>query len=159
MSHSISILELRRIEATILKDVYDTVLELHGAKEAEKIVAASVKKSAIAQGKSMRSLAKKTDAQHPDLEDFANLIPLWEVDGALEIEMLHSSKDRLQFNIRHCKYAQMYKEMGLGEIGHLLSCNRDAAFCIGYNPDMELTRTQTIMKGAKFCDFRYKLRA
>jgi L-2-amino-thiazoline-4-carboxylic acid hydrolase len=33
--------------------------------------------------------------------------------------------------------------MGLGEIGHLLSCNRDGAFCEGYDPKLKLERTQT----------------
>ncbi len=158
MSKSGSILELRRIEAAILKDVFDTVEERHGYEEAEKIVAAAVKKSAIAQGKSMRSLSGKEDGQNPNFQDFAELMPLWEMDGALEIEMGHLSDDRLEFNITRCKYSEMYKEMGLGEIGHLLSCNRDGAFCIGYNPDMIFTRTQTIMQGADHCDFRYKMK-
>ena len=48
--------------------------------------------------------------------------------------------------------------MGLGDIGDLLSCNRDGDFCIGYNPEMELERTQTIMKGASHCDFRYRMK-
>jgi hypothetical protein len=37
----------------------------------------------------------------------------------------------------------MYHEMGLGEIGHLLSCARDEKFIVGYAPDVELTRTTT----------------
>ncbi|STV95517.1 Uncharacterised protein [Klebsiella michiganensis] len=37
--------------------------------------------------------------------------------------------------------------MGLGEIGHLLSCARDDKFIVGYAPDVELTRTTTIMQG------------
>jgi hypothetical protein len=45
--------------------------------------------------------------------------------------------------------------MGLGEIGHLLSCQRDGTFCQGYDERLELTRTQTIMQGASHCDFRY----
>ena len=28
----------------------------------------------------------------------------------------------------------------------------------GFNPDIELTRTQTIMQGASHCDFRFKLK-
>lgn len=47
--------------------------------------------------------------------------------------------------------------MGLGEIGHLLSCQRDATFCEGYDKRLKLTRTQTIMQGASYCDFNYKL--
>jgi hypothetical protein len=46
--------------------------------------------------------------------------------------------------------------MGLGEIGHLLSCNRDRAFCEGYDPKLKLERTQTIMQGASHCDFKYR---
>jgi len=47
--------------------------------------------------------------------------------------------------------------LGLGELGPLLSCNRDGSFCTGYNPNIKLTRTQTLMQGATHCDFRYRL--
>lgn len=60
------------------------------------------------------------------------------------------------FNVTRCGYAEMYREMGLGEIGHLLSCNRDGSFCDGYDPRIRLTRTQTLMEGASHCDFRYR---
>ncbi len=151
--NAVSMLELRRIEAAILRDVYEVVLGRSGKKEAEAVVAEAVSKSAVAQGKAMRAQL----GREPDLEDFSNLIPLWEADGALEIELLHEAPDRLDFNIKRCRFSEMYREMGLGEIGHLLSCNRDAEFCVGYNPDMKLTRTQTIMQGAAHCDFRYRL--
>ncbi len=71
--------------------------------------------------------------------------------------MLSQGKDHFDFNVKRCRYSEMYRAMGLGEIGHLLSCNRDGDFCIGYNPEMKLERTQTIMKGASHCDFRYSL--
>jgi hypothetical protein len=45
--------------------------------------------------------------------------------------------------------------MGLGEIGHLLSCQRDGTFCEGYDDRIKLKRTQTIMQGASHCDFDY----
>ena len=48
--------------------------------------------------------------------------------------------------------------MGLGEIGHLLSCQRDGTFCEGYDKRLTLKRTQTIMQGASHCDFDYTLR-
>lgn len=59
------------------------------------------------------------------------------------------------FDVVRCRYSEMYVEMGLGEIGHLLSCQRDGTFCQGYDPRLKLTRTQTIMQGASHCDFRY----
>jgi L-2-amino-thiazoline-4-carboxylic acid hydrolase len=55
-----------------------------------------------------------------------------------------------------CRYAEMYRAMGLAELGALLSCNRDGAFCEGYDPRLKLERTQTLMGGASHCDFRYR---
>jgi L-2-amino-thiazoline-4-carboxylic acid hydrolase len=154
MSAPIPMIERRRIEAAILKDIYDVVQARHGAREAEEIITEAVVNSAVAQGRSIRG----PDNETPDLEDFADLIPLWEADGALEVEMLNRSPDQLEFNIRRCRFSEMYAEMGIGDIGHLLSCNRDGALCVGYNPDIELTRTQTIMQGAPYCDFRFRMK-
>jgi len=114
----------------------------------------SIANSAITQGKTFRA-----DFDHePDLQDFASHLHLWEKDNALEREVLERTKDRLEYNITRCEYARMYRDMGLGEIGHLLSCNRDGSFCKGYSDNIELTRTQTLMEGAPFCDFRYRLK-
>jgi hypothetical protein len=93
----------------------------------------------------------------PDLSRFAALLPLWQKDDALKMVPLRQTETDYAFDVTRCRYAEMYKEMGLEEIGHLLSCNRDAAFSEGSNPRIELTRTQTIMQGASHCDFRYKL--
>jgi hypothetical protein len=40
-----------------------------------------------------------------------------------------------------------------------LSCARDYALIEGFNPDVSLKRTQTIMEGATHCDFRYCLKS
>ena len=36
-----------------------------------------------------------------------------------------------------------------------MHCNRDHAMIEGLNPDLKLTRTQTVMEGASHCDFRF----
>lgn len=149
------ILQRRRIEAMILKHVYDVIRERSGEQEAREVVGKAVSKAAVEHGKTMAKALGRT----PNLEDMLAILPLWAKDDALEIEVLEASKEKLDFNVKRCRYSEMYKEMGLGHIGDLLSCNRDGDFCIGYNPDMELTRTQTIMKGASHCDFRYRLKA
>ncbi len=146
-------LEKRRIEAAIIKNIFDVLEERHGREEAEEVISQAVIKSSVEQGKEFR----QQHGGEPDLKDFAALSSLWEMDGALKKDILVSTADRLEYNMVHCGYADMYKEMGLGDIGHLLSCNRDGTFCDGYNPNMKLTRTQTIMKGASHCDFRYRM--
>ncbi|MBW2409434.1 MAG: L-2-amino-thiazoline-4-carboxylic acid hydrolase [Deltaproteobacteria bacterium] len=41
------------------------------------------------------------------------------------------------------------------ELGTILSCSRDFALIKGFNPKINLKRTQTIMEGASYCDFSY----
>ncbi|AUC56254.1 2-amino-thiazoline-4-carboxylic acid hydrolase (plasmid) [Sagittula sp. P11] len=152
--HDIPILLRRRIEAMILKHVLDVITERSGRKEAEAVIGETCSRSAIEQGK---QLAEQL-GHAPDLTDFAAIQPNWTREDALRIDTLEATEEKLDFNVTRCRYSEMYKEMGLGDIGHLLSCNRDGDFCIGYNPQIELTRTQTIMKGASHCDFRFRMK-
>ena len=68
------------------------------------------------------------------MADFVKLYDLWTADGALEIEVLEASDTTFSFDVTRCKYAETYHEMGLGHIGHLMSCNRDGTLCQGYDP-------------------------
>ncbi len=70
--------------------------------------------------------------------------------------MVKSTDSEFHFNVTRCRYAEMYRDMGLAELGAVLSCNRDGAFCEGYDPRLQLQRTQTLMGGASHCDFRYR---
>jgi hypothetical protein len=58
--------------------------------------------------------------------------------------------------VTKCRYAKFYQSLGIPELGAVLSCNRDYALIEGFNADIALTRTQTIMQGASHCDFRYR---
>ncbi|QUJ76722.1 L-2-amino-thiazoline-4-carboxylic acid hydrolase [Sulfitobacter albidus] len=155
---NIPILLRRRIEAMILSHVLEVVTERHSRAEAEAIIGEACSKSAIEQGAGLREKNRAEKGRDPTFEDFENIMPQWRAGGALETEVIEVTDDKMDFNVTRCKYSEMYREMGLGDIGHLLSCNRDGDFCIGYNPDMELTRTQTLMKGASHCDFRYRMK-
>jgi L-2-amino-thiazoline-4-carboxylic acid hydrolase len=149
----LSMLEKRTIEAEILKEVYLTLKESHGEEVAKKTIAESVRRSAIEQARAFAAAAPGGTS----LKAFQDVMPLWTKGGALEIEVKEQSEKSFTFNVVRCRYAETYKAMGLGEIGHLLSCNRDGAFCEGYDPKLKLERTQTIMQGASHCDFNYKL--
>ena len=102
--------------------------------------------------------AARAEGSEPSLPGFRALLPQWQAGGALEMEMLEETPQNVNFNVTRCRYAEMYKEMGLGHIGHLLSCNRDGTFCEGYDPSIQFERTQTIMNGASHCDFRYSVK-
>jgi len=145
-------IERRRIEAEILKPVYQALVARFGEPVAQEVLTEAIRQSAIAQG---ASFAAASGGQ-TDLDGFAALLPRWTADGALEIAVHHRDAERFEFDVTRCRYAEMYRAMGLGAIGHILSCNRDGTFCEGYDDRIKLARSQTIMGGASHCDFRYR---
>jgi len=92
------------------------------------------------------------------LAHFSRSLEAWKKDGALVIDVLEEDEIKLSFDVTHCRYAEMYHALGIAELGGILSCNRDHALIEGFNPGVELQRTQTIMEGAAHCDFRYHLK-
>ena len=146
-------LERRRIEAGILKHVYDALKASHGVEVAKKAIADAVRASSIEQG---REFAAKAGGR-TSMATFVGIQDQWRMSGALEIDVKEETDERFVFNVTRCRYAEMYRDMGLGEIGHLLSCQRDGTFCEGYDDRLKLTRTQTIMQGASHCDFAYRM--
>lgn len=81
---------------------------------------------------------------------------LWAGGAALDVQIVSESDDHLDFNVTRCKYAEFYKELGLSDLGYHLHCNRDHAMIVGFNDELSLSRSQTIMEGAACCDFKFR---
>lgn len=141
----------RRVEANILKHVYETLTESHGEDVARKAIADSVRQASIAQAEEM------AEGVETSMLTFIELMAMWSKGGALETTVLEANEKEFSFDVTRCRYSEMYREMGLGDIGHLLSCQRDGTFCEGYDSRIRMTRSQTIMQGAPTCTFRFKL--
>ena len=148
----LGILARRRIEAAIIAPIYDEMRKAIGETKAREILRNAIRRAAVEAGAEMAARAPSG----ADLESFKSILHLWTKDDALTIEVLDDKPGVLDFNVKRCRYAETYRAMGLGDIGDILSCNRDGAFCEGYDPRIKLTRTQTIMGGASHCDFRYR---
>jgi hypothetical protein len=142
----------RTLQAQVIGPIYAEMVAQIGEEKASAILDAAIRKAAIAEGK---SFAEKSGGE-TSMAGFIKLYELWTADGALEMKVLEATDTTFDFDITRCRYAETYKEMGLGHIGHLLSCNRDGTFCQGYDPKITLERKQTIMEGAPCCTFRYR---
>ena len=149
----IGILQQRRIEAAFAKGIFEEMAAELGAERAKAILTRAVVKLA----KSGAAAMAAESPTGPSLDHFEAIQERWTRDDALAIEKVARDATRFEFNVTRCRYAEMYKEMGLGELGAVLSCNRDGAFCEGYDPKLKMTRTQTIMGGASHCDFKYRV--
>ena len=77
-------------------------------------------------------------------------------EDALDYTVIEQSQDAFEIDVTGCRYAEFYKELGEPELGFLLVCTADFTTAEGFGEDIKLTRTQTIMRGASHCDFRYK---
>jgi len=148
----LGILEQRRIEAAFAKGIYEEMKAELGEAVAKKVLSNAVIKLAK---QTAAEMAKEGPDGKGSLEHFISLQPLWTKGDALQIDTLRKDAAAYDFNVTRCRYAEMYRAMGLAELGGILSCNRDGAFCEGYDPKLKLRRSQTIMNGASHCDFRY----
>ena len=149
--NAVGVLTRREIEARILAPVIDALGQRFGRDEVVAIVREVVAGIAREQGRAMA--ASRGDAS---LGSFAQTLGPWTKDDALRLEVIDESPGRFAFDVTRCRYAEMYRALGIPELGEVLSCQRDAALIEGFNPDVALTRTQTIMQGAACCDFRYR---
>lgn len=150
----VSILQRRRIEALFVKELLQHLVPEVGSEKARAIVRATTTAMARQFGE---RLAADSGVAEPTLEHFRVALPLWQADDALTIELLEATPERLSFNVTRCRYAELYRELGMPELGEVMSCTRDGEMCRGFNPAIRLTRTQTIMQGATHCDFRFEL--
>lgn len=91
------------------------------------------------------------------LMGFARGLAEFSADGALESEVVDITETTFGFDVHRCRYAEMYRALGIEQLGATLSCNRDGSLVEGFNPNIKFTRTQTLMQGADHCDFRFEL--
>ncbi|MGJ3265645.1 MAG: L-2-amino-thiazoline-4-carboxylic acid hydrolase [Salinarimonas sp.] len=151
---SVPVLLKRRLQAEVIGPIHAEMVAVLGEEKAAAILDAAIRKAAIAEGARYAETARQA-AGATSMADFIALYGNWMTGGALEVEVLEASDTRFDFDVVRCRYAETYREMGLGRIGHLLSCNRDGTFCQGYDPRIRMERDTTIMQGAPRCTFRY----
>lgn len=150
--NAIGVLRRRLIEARVLAPMLEALGERFGRDEVLAIARDVIIALAQQQGAQLADSAGGCSLQH-----FEGTLDRWQADDALQIAVRESTPERFAFDVTRCRYAEMYRELGIPELGAILSCNRDAALIGGFNPDVSFTRTQTIMGGASHCNFVYTL--
>jgi hypothetical protein len=150
--NEIGVLKRREIEARILAPLVNAFAAEFGRARVLGIAERVIVQIAREQGKALASRMGGNSLAH-----FVQSKENWVKGDALSLEVLKVGETAYDFNVTRCRYAEMYRALGIPELGAILSCGRDFALGEGFNPDLTLTRTQTIMEGAPCCDFRYRL--
>jgi fumarate reductase iron-sulfur subunit len=148
----VSILARREIEARILMPALNAFIKEYGKDQTVKLVDPVIQELAREGGVQLAKALGGNTVAH-----FAKGLSLWTREDALRLDVKEQTEKKFAFNVTRCRYAEMYKELGVQDYRALLSCGRDAALIVGFNPKIKFTRTQTIMSDAAYCDFRYEL--
>ncbi|HTY23243.1 MAG TPA: L-2-amino-thiazoline-4-carboxylic acid hydrolase [Desulfomonilaceae bacterium] len=148
--NSVPMIIRREIEALIAVPLIKAFIEKFGREPALEVTREVLKSLSRQAGKLLQVVGGGNGMEH-----LQRALPLFSQGGALEYELLEATPVKTAINVTRCKYAEMYREYGLEEFGFLLSCGRDFALMEGLNPKIRFTRTQTLMEGADFCDFRF----
>lgn len=152
--NEVGVLTRRQVEARILAPLIQALGDEFGRERVLEVVRKVVIEIARQQGAQLAENMGGSSLTH-----LAESLHNWKKDDAMQLDVLQLDEQHFAFNVTRCRYAEMYQALGVPELGELLSCNRDHALIEGFNPDVQLTRTQTIMQGSAFCDFRYEKRS
>jgi hypothetical protein len=154
LNETIGVLTRREVEARLVAPLVETLGGEFGRDKVLHVIRNAVVEIARRQGADLPRAMGGNSLRH-----FRDSLVHWTRDDALTIEVIEESGQAFGFNVTRCRYAEMYRDLGIPQLGPILSCSRDFALIEGFNPRIRLTRTQTLMEGAAFCDFRYRLEA
>jgi len=148
-----TLLEQRMYQAQVAENLIKSYTEVIGSDRAIEVATAAIQADAE---KSGRKIAEKYGGN--SLKELSRIVKeIWCEDDALSISIIEETDRILHFDVNRCRYAELYEKMGIREFGVCLSCSRDGSFAQGFNPHIKMKRTQTIMEGAPYCDFRFTL--
>ena len=151
----ISALERAKLQAQVLVPVLRAFRAELGEERANQIASAALREWS-------RQLYSDIGSQLPGSPrqkwDAITASLLKRVRNDADFETLKEGPDAWEFNITGCRYADFFLQLGEPELGALLTCDADLDIEAVGGADVTMTRTQTIMKGAKYCDFRFRMK-
>jgi hypothetical protein len=151
--NEIGVLKRREIEARLLAPIVDALGEKFGRQAVLEVIRNVVTGIARRQG---RELATRLGRN--DLRAYEESVEPWSRSDALQLRILDQDESVLNFDVTRCRYAELYRSLGIEELGGILSCGRDATFIEGFNEEIALERKHTILQGYSACDFRFSKR-
>jgi hypothetical protein len=112
-NNELGILARRKIEAEIIKPIYEILVREIGKTRAQAVIGEAIEQAAIDAGKEFAS----KEPNGADVKSFIALQYLWEKDNALDVKVLDADDQQYNYNVTRCRYAEMYHEMGLAKSG------------------------------------------
>lgn len=150
---NLSLLDKIRIQAQVLVPVLHALRTELGKDKADAVV-----KQALRDWSKQLFAAIGDGIDGSPRRKWATIQSVWgEVSGKeVEVEILRQDKETLDMDVTRCRFAEFFRALGEPELGALLICEADFDLAATGAGEVSLERTQTIMRGAPTCTFRYR---
>jgi L-2-amino-thiazoline-4-carboxylic acid hydrolase len=142
-----SMLDAVKIQARIVIPIVKALERDLGKERAHAIVGQAIA-NAYADWQGARTSVRNS---HPRDDNASGAFPV-------ETEVVDDTESAFGVNMTRCQFAEYFRHIGEPEIGALLTCGVDFVTQAKLRPEWEFARTQTLMKGAPYCDFRWRLK-
>ena len=151
----LSLLEEVKLQVRVLLPVVRAIRERLGREEANRLIETALRD--WSRDLHRRIGEEKSGSAREQWDGiWADMRP--RIGDSIDREMLEETDTVRNYNVTRCAYAEFFKALGEPELGRFLLCDIDFDIAEVGAPDVEFTRTQTIMSGAPYCDFRYRFR-
>ena len=151
----ISLLDEVKIQARVLVPVLRALRTELGEDKANRLVRTALRDWAR---QLVEELGSRLPGRPRDKWESARTALYPRIGDDIDIEMLRQEPDAIEFNVTGCRYADFFRQLNEPELGAVLLCETDFHRAELGSPEVELHRSQTIMEGARTCDFRYRMK-
>jgi len=150
---SVDLLTKAKIQAQVLVPLVRALRESLGRDKADALVRSALRdwsaRLFAEVGKQVEGAPrKKWAAMHTAMGEVS--------EHQVSVEMRRKDREALEFDITSCRFAEFFRALGEPELGTLLMCSTDIDIAAAGEGEVSFQRTQTIMNGATYCDFRYR---
>lgn len=155
-SKTISLLDEARLQAGVIVPILRALRAELGKEKADRIVGDSLRAWARDLYHRIGEAKPGTPRQKWDAVWAEDMRP--RIGEAVDREMLKDDGTVREYNVTRCQYAEFFRALGEPDLGAILLCDSDFHIADVAGDSLEFRRTQTIMQGAPYCDFRYRFR-
>ena len=155
-SATLSLLDEAKLQAAAIVPVLRALRAEIGQPKADKIVGDALRQWARDLYHRIGEAKPGTPRQKWDAVWAEDMRP--RIGDAVSQDMLRNDGTVREYNVTRCAYAEFFKALGEPELGGILLCDSDFHIAEVGGSAVEFKRTQTIMQGAAYCDFRYRFK-
>ena len=133
--------EQLKAQAAVLVPLVKLLRQEIGVERANDLVVRGLSEWARSVGRMLRQLPPEAS-----LAKLKSGIESLDAAGMQQTEFLQSSATQLDYNVRRCRAAELYRSLGLEDLGYLLVCKLDDSIMSGVRKDFDIGANADIFR-------------